>query len=111
MCATLISQGPNGQDIYVVEQTAPEGFDSKGAFIGGDGYFALEFTDGAVTLSGAARFKPGPRTEAASARCLLLGENEPGATVHFKANYVPWQDELLPSEFRTVSDAYRGGIA
>ncbi|MEL7259637.1 MAG: hypothetical protein AAFN80_17695 [Pseudomonadota bacterium] len=99
MCATLVSQGPNGQYVFIVEQNVPDGFEAKGTFIGGDGYFALEYSGASVSLKGAARFKPGPRTSAASPHCVLLGENEPGATVHFNAEYVPWQDELLPSNF------------
>ncbi|MEM8774022.1 MAG: hypothetical protein AAGF53_03255 [Pseudomonadota bacterium] len=101
MCATLISQGPDGRDVYVVEQSAPDGFDTKGTFIGGDGYFTLDFSGESLNLSGSARFKPGPRTRAAADRCILLGDNEPGATVHFNAAYVPWRDELLPNNFWT----------
>ncbi|WP_339106770.1 hypothetical protein [Roseovarius rhodophyticola] len=103
MYATLVSQGPNGQYVFIVEQSVPDGLEVKGRFIGGDGYFALEFSGASVSLKGAARFKPGPRTSAASPHCVLLGENAPGATVHFSAEYVPWQDEMLPRGFEGES--------
>lgn len=96
MCATLISQGPDGGEVFVIEEDRPDGIDPKGRFVGGNGYFHLTRTDRGLSLSGAARLKPGPRTAAAAKRCILLGENEPGATLHFRATYVPWRDELLP---------------
>lgn len=108
MCATLISQGPNGQEIFVVEKTAPDGFEYKGSFVGADGYFSLECSDGNVTLTGATRFKSGSRKDSNFANCILLGENEPGATVHFKASYVPWQGELLPAEFGENPSEFNG---
>ncbi len=111
MCATLISQGPDGLEIFIVEQVVPDGYEPKGTFIGGDGYFALESSDEGVRLKGAARFKPGPRTKAAASRCLLLGENEPGATIHFKADYLPWKDELLPNDFRRSPDQFGGHVS
>ncbi|MEL6411336.1 MAG: hypothetical protein AAGK67_02065 [Pseudomonadota bacterium] len=110
MCATLISQGPDGRDMYVVEQVEPSGFEVKGTFIGGDGYFTLDHSGEGMALSGTARFKPGPRNTAAADRCILLGENEPGATVHFEAVYVPWCDELLPNNFWSAFDPNNNGI-
>ncbi|MEM9973400.1 MAG: hypothetical protein AAF771_04410 [Pseudomonadota bacterium] len=99
LCATLVSQGPDGGEMFLVERSPPEGSKIRGQFIGGDGYFFLEQTGQTLALRGSARLKPGARTRAAAERCLLLGENEPGATVHFSAAYVPWDNELLPSEF------------
>ncbi len=99
LCATLVSQGPGGGEMFLVERSPPAGLDIRGAFIGGDGYVFLEQTDRTLALRGSARLKPGARTKAAAERCLLLGENEPGATVHFSAAYVPWDNELLPSQF------------
>jgi hypothetical protein len=111
MCATLISQGPNTLETFIVEQTAPDGFTPKGRFIGGDGYFRLDTAGGGFTLEGSARFKPGPRTSAAADRCILLGDNEPGATVHFHAHYLPWQNELLPNTNRALPPGFHGTIS
>ena len=99
LCATLVSQGPDGGEVFLVERKPPKGIDVQGSFLGGDGYFYLQQTDESLTLRGATRLRPGRRTEAVADRCLLLGDNEPGATVHFKAAYIPWESELLPSGF------------
>ncbi|MEL6645215.1 MAG: hypothetical protein AAFQ79_14885 [Pseudomonadota bacterium] len=103
MCATLVSQGPDGSEVFLVEDAPPEGCDVKGNFVGGDGFLILDQRSDRLRLHGSARFKPGPRTRAASDRCLLLGENEPGAAVHFSATYIPWEAELLPSGFGPVA--------
>jgi len=109
VCATLISQGPDGGEVFIVERNPPEGMNVKGNFIGGDGYFLLEQSSHALRLRGSARFKPGQRTRAVSNRCLLLGENEPGAAVHFSATYIPWEAELLPGGFDASDVSIPGG--
>lgn len=104
VCATFVSQGPDGADVFIVEHEPPQGCDVKGNFVGGDGYFLLDQSSNHLRLRGSARFKPGVRTRAVAERCLLLGENEPGAAVHFSASYIPWDAELLPSGFESGTE-------
>ncbi|MEO0703011.1 MAG: hypothetical protein AAFV31_13035 [Pseudomonadota bacterium] len=99
VCATFVSQGPNGAEVFIVEHDPPDGCDVKGNFVGGDGYVLLEQSSQELRLRGSARFKPGAQSRAVSRHCLLLGENEPGAAVHFRASYIPWDAELLPADF------------
>ena len=98
--ATLVSQGPDGGEMFLVERDPLENFAPEGRFVGGDGYFYLREGNGAMALKGALRLRPGPRTRPAAKQCLLLAENEPGATVHVDAAYVPWARELLPGGFK-----------
>ncbi|MEM6482661.1 MAG: hypothetical protein AAF922_08495 [Pseudomonadota bacterium] len=99
MCATLISQGPDGEQVFIIEQAKPDKVEAKGRFVGGDGYFFLSPSPSGLFLQGAARVKPGPLSKAASDKCILLRENEAGAALHFSAAYIPWSDELLPPGF------------
>ena len=96
--ATLVSQGPNGGEIFLIERDIPEGVAVHGTHIGGDGYLLLDESRETVTMKGAARLRPGPRTRSAASRCFLLGKGEPGAAIHFDAVYVPWAREILPDE-------------
>ncbi len=98
--ATLVSQGLDGGEIFLVERDVPEGAKVSGRHIGGDGYLLLQDSASGLRIRGAARLRPGPETRRAHDRCLLLGENEPGATVHVDATYIPWSREVLPSGFR-----------
>ena len=97
--ATLVSQGPDGGEVFLVERDPLENFDPGGRFVGGDGYFYLRESGSAVTLKGSVRLRPGPATRQAANQCLLLAEDEPGVTVHVDAAYVPWARELLPGGF------------
>lgn len=87
--ATLVSQGPDGREIFVVERKPRGDADLNGRHLAGDGYFLLHDSDGNVRLTGAVRFRPG-------AGRRLAGSN-PGATTHFDAAYVPWSGERLPA--------------
>lgn len=98
--ATLVSQGPNNTEIFVVERNLPEGQEVFGQHVGGDGYFFLSQSEDLVSLKGAVRLKPDMKTRSLENRCMLLAENEPGATIHFDATYVPWSRELLPCGLR-----------
>ena len=97
--ATLVSQGPDDGEVFLVERDPPEDIGPPGRFIGGDGYVYLRQSKDRLSLQGSVRFRPGPRTRPAANSCMLLSENEPGATVHFSASYVPWTRELLPTGF------------
>ncbi len=97
--ATLVSQGPDGGEVFLVERDPLDGFDPRGRFIGGDGYFYLRENTTAITLKGSLRLRPDPRTRQVAAECLLLADNEPGAAIHIDAAYVPWARELLPGGF------------
>ncbi len=94
--ATLVSQGPNNTEIFIVERNLPEGRKISGHHVGGDGYIFLNQSEDLVSLKGAVRLKPDRKTRSLEDRCLLLAENEPGATIHLDASYVPWSRELLP---------------
>jgi hypothetical protein len=99
MVATLVSQGPDRGEIFLVERVRPEGADIDGRFIGGDGYLLLtEGADG-ITLRGSARIRSDTNTAAVLGRCVFFANDEPGATVHFDARYVPWVHEVLPGGF------------
>ncbi len=108
--ATLVSQGPSGGDIFLVEHDPPDGVEPPGRFVGGDGYIHLRQASDTLKLNGSVRLRPGPRTLSAARDCLLLSENEPGATVHLDAAYVPWSRELLPGEFRRGAGGKTGDI-
>ena len=98
--ATLVSQGLNGGEIFLIEREVPKGATVTGTHIGGDGYLLLdESGEGGVTIKGAARLRAGPRIRRGSGLCVLLEEGQPGATVHFDAVYVPWAREVLPDRF------------
>ncbi|MEM6579023.1 MAG: hypothetical protein AAF678_11060 [Pseudomonadota bacterium] len=99
MCATLISQGPDGEQVFLIEQAQPETFEAKGRFVGGDGYCVLSPSPSGLFLQGAARLKPGALSAAAADKCVLLGDGEAGAALHFDAAYIPWADEVLPPGF------------
>ena len=99
MCATLISQGPEGEQVFLIEQVQPDAVEVKGEFVGGDGFFFLSPSPSGMSLQGAARVKPGSLSAAATRQCVLLRDDEPGAALHFSADYVPWSDELLPPGF------------
>ena len=99
MCATLISQGPDGEQVFLIEQVKPDSVSAMGHFVGGDGYVLLSSSPSNLSLRGAARLKPGARTAAAAEHCVLLGDNESGAALHFNADYIPWPDEVLPPGF------------
>lgn len=98
MCATLISQGPDGEQVFLIEQVQPDTVETKGVFVGGDGYFFLSPSPSGLSLHGAARVRPGPHAGAAPP-CVLLRDDEPGAALHFSAAYLPWSDEVLPPGF------------
>jgi hypothetical protein len=108
MVATLVSQGPDRGEIFLVERARPEGVDINGRFIGGDGYLIL--TEGAdhVTLRGSARIRSDTRTAAVLGHCVFFANDEPGATVHFDARYLPWVNEILPNGF--AADSARKGL-
>lgn len=99
MVATLVSQGPDRGEIFLVERAKPEGAEIDGRFIGGDGYLLL--TEGAegVTLRGSARIRSDANTATVLGRCVFFANDEPGATVHFDARYLPWVHEVLPGGF------------
>ncbi len=98
--ATLVSQGLNGGEIFLIEREVPEGVTVKGMHIGGDGYLLLdEAGEDGVTIKGAARLRPSPGERRAKGLCSLLQEGQPGATVHFDAVHVPWAREVLPDGF------------
>ena len=95
--ATLVSQGPNGGEIFIVERELPEGCAVDGHHVGGDGYIVLHLSSNEFSLKGAVRLRPDAKTRPLGAHCPLLAANEPGATVHLDAAYVPWNRELLPA--------------
>lgn len=110
LCATLVSQGPGGGEIFLVERDPPDALEVTGRFLGGDGYIYLVQTESTLRLTGSARLRPGVRTAALARDCVLLGENEPGATVHFNATYVPWESELLPAGFGNGAHGRSAGV-
>jgi hypothetical protein len=97
--ATLVSQDLNCGEIFVVERDRPKGLEPEGRHLGGDGYVLLCQSDSDVSLKGAVRLRPGAETRPAANHCLLLGANDPGATVHLDAGYLPWYREILPNGF------------
>ena len=97
--ATLVSQGQNNTEIFIVERNIPFGQEVRGHHVGGDGYIFLQQSEHLFSLKGAVRLKPDMKTRLLGDRCLLLAENEPGATIHFDASYVSWSRELLPYGF------------
>jgi len=110
MCATLISQGPEGEQVFLIDQVQPDTIEIKGQFVGGDGYFLLSETASGLSLHGAARVKPGPFSAAVANQCVLLRDDEAGAALHFRAAYIPWSDELLPPGFsRPDTQSERSG--
>lgn len=102
--ATLVSQGIDDGELFLVERDAFEGAPGPGHPIGGDGYILLHQSAGELRLSGTLRFRPGDETRAARARCVLLGPDEPGVVLHLWAAHVPWSRELLPAGFRGDGD-------
>lgn len=94
--ATLVSRGVNGGELFLVERELPGGAAVQGHLVSGDGYVLLH--EDRLCLTGAVRLRPGAGTRPVG-DCVLLAANEPGATVHLKARYVPWCDELLPPGF------------
>ncbi len=89
--ATLVSQGHETGDIFVVEREKRRSHDDKTLHLAGDGYILLRQTENQVRLTGAARLWPGshPHPDAAL----------PCATVEFDAIYVPWAFERPPVGF------------
>jgi hypothetical protein len=100
MVATLVSQGLNGGEIFLVERRKPEGLDVEGRFVGGDGYLLLEESADGILLKGSARIRSGRKSAAILGHCVFFANDEPGATVHFDARYIPWVHEVLPGSFR-----------
>jgi hypothetical protein len=100
MVATLVSQGLDGGEIFLVERRKPEGVDLEGHFVGGDGYLLLAESAHDITLKGSARIRSGRKAAAVLGHCVFFANDEPGATVHFDARYVPWVREVLPGGFR-----------
>ena len=100
MVATLVSQGPDGGRIFLVERTRPEGIEIEGRFVGGDGYLLLTEAEDRITLRGSARIRSDRKTAAILDRCVFFANEEPGATVHLDARYLPWVNEVLPAGFR-----------
>jgi hypothetical protein len=97
--ATLVSQGLDGGEIFLIERDLPAGVVVEGEHVGGDGYLLLTEAQDAITLKGAARLRSTSQTRDVQRRCLLLQPEEPGVTVHFDAVYVPWAREVLPGWF------------
>ncbi|SPH17531.1 hypothetical protein DEA8626_01054 [Defluviimonas aquaemixtae] len=89
--ATLVAQGPDGGEIFVVERQKRKGHVGEGRHLGGDGYILLHQAEDRVSLTGAVRLRPGVNPRPAG--------NLPGATVRFDAAYVPWSGERLPAGF------------
>ena len=100
MVATLVSQGLDGGEIFLVERTKPEGLDIEGRFLGGDGYLLLTESPEGIALKGSARIRSGRKAAAVLGHCVFFANDEPGATVHFDARYLPWVREVLPGGFR-----------
>jgi len=100
MVATLVSQGLNGGEIFLVERKIPQGVTVEGRFVGGDGYLLLTEGEAGITLKGSARIRSGRKTTAVLGHCVFFANDEPGATVHFDARYLPWVHEVLPGGFR-----------
>lgn len=100
MIATLVSQAPDGGSIFLVERQLRDGIDIDGRFVGGDGYLLLTEGPDGITLRGSARIRSGRKTAAVLGRCVFFANDEPGATVHLDARYVPWVNEILPGGFR-----------
>jgi hypothetical protein len=99
MVATLVSQGLDRGEIFLVERSKPEAVEVDGRFIGGDGYLLLMEDGDGVSLKGSARIRSDRRTAAVLGRCVFFANDEPGATVHFDARYIPWVHEVLPGGF------------
>jgi hypothetical protein len=95
--ATLVSQGPDVGEIFLVEREIPRGAQAGEGFVGGDGYVVLRQFGGEISITGAVRLRPGRETEVARTRCFLLADGESGATLHFEAKHIPWSREVLPS--------------
>ena len=99
MVATLVSQGLDGGEIFLLERRKPEGLDIEGRFVGGDGYLLLVEGARGITLKGSARIRSGRKAAAVLGHCVFFANDEPGATVHFDARYMPWVHEVLPGGF------------
>jgi hypothetical protein len=99
MVATLVSQGLDGGEIFLVERRRPVGLDIEGHFLGGDGYLFLDADADGMVLRGSARIRSGRKTAALLGHCVFFANDEPGATVHFDARYLPWVHEVLPGGF------------
>lgn len=99
MIATLVSQGPDRGEIFLVERSRPDGAEIDGRFIGGDGYLILTEASDGIALRGSARIRSDTYTAAVLGRCVFFANDEPGATVHFDARYLPWIHEVLPAGF------------
>ena len=96
MVATLVSQGLDGGEIFLVERKLPEGLEVEGRFVGGDGYLLLTEGASGVALKGAARIRSGRKATQVLGHCIFFANDEPGATVHFDARHLPWVHEVLP---------------
>lgn len=99
MIATLVSQGLNGGEIFLVERKKPDTVEIEGCFIGGDGYLLLTEAAEGVTLRGSVRIRSGRKNAAVLGHCIFFANDEPGATVHFDARHIPWVHEVLPGGF------------
>lgn len=106
MVATLVSQGLNGGNIFLVERKRPERLEIEGRFVGGDGYLLLTEGPETITLKGSARIRSTRKTAAVLGHCVFFANDEPGAIVHLEGRYVPWVHEVLPGGFR--GEAARG---
>jgi hypothetical protein len=110
MVATLVSQGLDGGEIFLVERRRPDGLDIEGHFLGGDGYLFLDADAEGMVLRGSARIRSSRKAAALLGHCIFFANDEPGATVHFHARYLPWVHEVLPGGFegRPVRGRERG---
>jgi hypothetical protein len=107
MIATLVSQGPNGGQIFLIERKFRDVVDSRAQFVGGDGYLLLTETAEGIALKGSARIRSGRKTAAVLGHCVFFANDEPGATVHFDARYLPWVHEVLPAGLRSGAASAR----
>lgn len=98
--ATLVSQGTNGQETFIVESVAPERPIQNGSFVAGEGFFVLSEDDQDIVLKGTVRLQPGVLEHPAATGAHLMFEEDDGAVLHFDASYLPWSEELVPGGFR-----------
>lgn len=98
--ATLVSQGPDAGEVFLVERDLPPGLTLPGRHVGGEGYIYL--TNGTLgpRLRGAARLRAEPQLRSILSGCYFFGNDESGATIHIDAKYVPWVGELLPAPWQ-----------
>ncbi|WP_120499077.1 hypothetical protein [Roseovarius sp. EL26] len=102
--STFVSQGPNESELFIVDRKLPDGQETIGHHVGGDGCVFLQQSGDTISLGGVIRLESGTQTGSHRNDCPLLAANEPGIVAHFDATYVPWSRELLPYDFN--SDRY-----